>query len=230
MEANAIDFDSDLVDALREKLMLTDETAVVEEDETLLGKGGLPYNITLPAPPTDRKPPYIKVEKGEPHFESVDNPGKWSEYNFRPEFEKKATGGHYQGRTLPTGATPVPASGPGGKRVAGGWEFHYYGWDGGSWSPSLGRGDASFKNLMPDSRKGKFDAGLLATMGLTHSRMKKIDAIFFYQLLLPMCNPARSGTLHEPRPPFYGEVEKFSQIYAIRIDLGGAYVHTPSRT
>ena len=55
--------------------MLTDETAAVEEDETLLGKGGLPDNITLPGPPTDWKPPSIKVEKGEPHFESVDNAG-----------------------------------------------------------------------------------------------------------------------------------------------------------
>ena len=45
------DFDSDFVYAFREKLMLTDETAAVEEDETLLGKGGLPDNITLPGPP-----------------------------------------------------------------------------------------------------------------------------------------------------------------------------------
>ena len=28
--------------------MLTDETAAGEEDETLLGKGGLPDNMTLP--------------------------------------------------------------------------------------------------------------------------------------------------------------------------------------
>ena len=97
-------------------------------------------------------------------------------------------------------------SGPGGKRVAGGWEFHYDGWDGGIGSPSLGRGDASSENLMPDSRKGKLDAGLLATMGLIHSSMEKIDALFFYQLLLPMCNPARSGILHYPRLPFYREL------------------------
>ena len=29
---------------------------------------------------------------------------------------------------------------------------------------------------MPDSRKGKLDAGLLATMVITHSRMENIDA------------------------------------------------------
>ena len=79
---------------------------------------------------------------------------------------------------------------------------------------------------MPDSRKGKLDACLLATMGLTHSRMENIDALLFYQLLLPMCNPARSGILHDPRLPFYSEVEKFSQLYAIQIDLGGAYGHS----
>ena len=165
------DFDSAFVDAFHEKLMLTDETAAVEEDETLLGKGGLHDNITLPGPPTDWKPPSIKVEKGETHFESVDNPGNWYEYTFRPKFEKKSSGGHYQGHTLPTGATPLPDSGPGGKRVDVGWEFHYDGWDGGSGYPSLGHGDASSENMMPDSRKGKLDACLLATMGLTHSIM-----------------------------------------------------------
>ena len=45
------DFDSAFVDAFHEKLMLTDETAAVEEDETLLGKVVLPDNITLPPPP-----------------------------------------------------------------------------------------------------------------------------------------------------------------------------------
>ena len=63
----------------------------------------------------------------------------------------------------------------------------------------LGCGGVSSENLIPDSRKGKLDAGLLATMGLTHSRIIDIDALFFYQLLLPLCNPARSGILHDLR-------------------------------
>ena len=65
------DFDSAFVDDFRKKLMLIYDTAAVEEDETLLGKGGLPNNITLPGPPTEWKPPSIKVEKGDKHFESV---------------------------------------------------------------------------------------------------------------------------------------------------------------
>ena len=73
------DFDSDFVDDFRKKLMLIDDTAAVEEDETLLVKGGLPDNITLPGPPTDWKPPSIKVEKVEPHFKLFNNPGNWSE-------------------------------------------------------------------------------------------------------------------------------------------------------
>ena len=79
-------FFSGFLNALREKLMLKDETAVVEENETLLVKGGLPDNITLPGPPTYWNPQSIKVEKGEPHLESVDNLGKCSEYTFCPEF------------------------------------------------------------------------------------------------------------------------------------------------
>ena len=45
------DFDSAFVDAFREKLMLTDEKAAVEEDKALLGKGRMPDIITLPGPP-----------------------------------------------------------------------------------------------------------------------------------------------------------------------------------
>ena len=41
-----------------------------------------------------------------------------------------------------------------------------------------------------------------------------------------MCNPSRSGILYDPRLPFYSEVEKFLQLYAIQIDLGGAYGHS----
>ena len=77
--SECVNFDSASVDSFRDKLILIDETYVVEEDETLLGKGGLTDNITLPCPPTDWKPPSIKVEKGDPHFESVDNPGNRSE-------------------------------------------------------------------------------------------------------------------------------------------------------
>ena len=60
-------------------------------------------------------------------------------------------------------------------------------------------------------------------MGLTHIIIENIGALFFYQLMLPMCNPSRSGILHDPRIPFYSKVEKFSQLYAIQVDLGSAY-------
>ena len=41
-----------------------------------------------------------------------------------------------------------------------------------------------------------------------------------------MCNPARSGILYDPRLPFYSEVEKFLQLYAIQVNLGGTYRHS----
>mmetsp|Transcript_28135 Transcript_28135/g.46590 ORF Transcript_28135/g.46590 Transcript_28135/m.46590 type:complete len:162 (-) Transcript_28135:14-499(-) len=117
--------DPAFLEAFRDQLTLADETVAVEENETLLLKEELSDNITLSSPPTDWTPPFIKVEKGEPFFESVDNnPGNWSKYNFHPDFEKKAAGGNCQGGTLPTGVTPpVSVSGPREKRTTGGWEL-----------------------------------------------------------------------------------------------------------
>jgi hypothetical protein len=37
---------------------------------------------------------------------------------------------------------------------------------------------------------------------LTKERMQKGDALFFYQLLLPICDPSRSGVQDDPRKPF----------------------------
>jgi hypothetical protein len=48
-------------------------------------------NMNVPGTPVDWTAPQRKEDKGQPNFADVDNPGDWSEYTFRPEFEK--TGG-----------------------------------------------------------------------------------------------------------------------------------------
>jgi hypothetical protein len=81
-------------------------------------------------------------------------------------------------------------------------------------------------NLFPDERKGSLDAEKLKTLGLTKQRMMDCDAAFFYQLLLPFCDPKHSGIVGDPRLAFYTDVLRFSNLYAQQNDLGtGPYGH-----
>ena len=69
------------------------------------------------------------------------------------------------------------------------------------------------------------DADLLSKMGLTTTLMIEGDALFFYQLLLSICDPKRSGIKGGDRQPFYNEVERFTNSYAYLIGLGELYGH-----
>jgi hypothetical protein len=182
-----------------------------------LRKGSHP-ELHIPGIPISWVPSMQKVEKGEPDFDAIDNPGRWCNFTFRPDFA--SNGGVYTNHTLSTGATPVPEVD--GKRSRDPWEFHYQGF----------KGECSFcdgstrDNLFPPTRKGQLNAKLLKVIGLTEERMKTGDALFFHQLLLPICDPKCSGIKDDARKPFYSEVERFSNIYAFSIGLGGSYGHT----
>jgi hypothetical protein len=164
--------------------------------------------ISITTTPPDFKPKARNELKGEPTFLNVNNPGKWSEYTFRPEFAKKEKGGkgrNCTGHSLPTGAVPVPEKD--GKREAGGWQFYYNGWKHDSVDDASFRSGVSPENLFPKSRQGCLDTELLKKMGLTEARMVNEDALFFLQLLLPMCDPTKSGIDGDPRRPYYTKVE-----------------------
>jgi hypothetical protein len=141
------------------------------------------------------KPP--KANKGEPEFTAVDNPGNWSKYTFQAQFNRQ---GKYTCHALPTGATPVPVDGK-GKRTWKDWEFHYNGWYGPDDVPY--RLGATRSNPFPAARKGCIDKVKLAKLGLTKERMNvgdgRPDALFFYQLILPMCDPKQSGVQGDGR-------------------------------
>jgi hypothetical protein len=215
-------------EAVHERLLLLasnedDKMSDKRENGVILQKG-FSKEIKITSAPPDFKPKVPNTAKGEPSFLSLDNPGNWSEYTFRPEFAKKDKGGKYTYHSLPTGAVPVPIKD--GKREAGGWEFHYKGWkhDSVDDAPSF-RSGASPENLFPKTRQGCLDAKLLKKMGLTEARMAKEDALFFLQLLLPMCDPAKSGIDVDPRRPYYTKVESWTQKYATALGLGGSYGH-----
>ena len=227
--------DEAVQESVAEQRQFADDTETVEfldrnlvmfepNSESLKSKN--PY---VPTPPEDWIPDVPKIELGEPPFESVDNPGDWSPYTFRPEFEgggrNKRNGGQYKGHFLPTGATPVPIQSD-GKRSISGWEFHYKGWDRTESDVKHGRSDSSTNELFPDSRKGCLDSEVLQSLGLNRERMVFGDALFFYQLLLPICNPKKSGIPNDPRHAFYSNVTNYSNLYACSIGLIGAqYSH-----
>jgi hypothetical protein len=49
---------------------------------------------------------------------------------------------------------------------------------------------------------------------------------FFFQLILPICDPSHSGCEDDPRLPFYTDALRFSNLYAFQNDLGtGPYGH-----
>ena len=50
----------------------------------------------------------MKFKEEEIEFNTVDNPGGWSQFIFRPEFDSTTKGHNYKGHFLPTGAIPMP--------------------------------------------------------------------------------------------------------------------------
>ena len=177
----------------------------------------------IPSQPEEWTPDSRKEEFGEPAFDEVDNPGKWCEYAYRPEFDPNSKGGQYKGHFLPTGARPVPLDTNGERKVAD-WVFHYDGWTNND--NQFDRSHVKPDNMFPESRKGCLDADLLKQLGLTKEKMQMCDALFFYQLLLPVCNPKKSGVPNDPRIAFYSEVLNHSNLYACSLGLvGGQYSH-----
>jgi hypothetical protein len=229
---DARDHDVALTASLFDRMSLLEETAAVEDaidNSVVLASAGRlstapsrEIHVNIPDTPTDWQPPTQKVDKGEPAFVEVDNPGGWSQFVFRPEFGTTAPK-QYKRHSMPTGAQPVPVN-PDGKRIVDDWEFFYNGWDEGG-DGNGGREGATSEDMFPESRKGELDGNLLETLGLTKERMVDGDALFFHQLLLPMCDPKMSGIAADPRKAFYSQVETFSNLYAIHIGLGGSYGH-----
>ena len=176
----------------------------------------------VPLPPDTWSPDPSKTEFNEPLFENVDNPGNWCNYAFRPEFEPMSKGGKYKNHYLTTGARPVPPN-ESGERKIGDWTFHYDGWKS---KTKFGRTDTTEADMFPDSRKGCLDKEILQKFGLTKEKMNMGDALFFFQLLLPICNPKKSGISGDPRIPYYSDVVNHSNLYACSLGLvGGQYSH-----
>ena len=181
---------------------------------------GAPPGWRVPSAPEDWKPDKPNVKLGEPttRFVSIDNPGGWAQFTYRPKFKhvnRRAIG--YMFHALPTGATPVPEAD--GKRSSSGFDFFYKGWTRNEDDPVF-RSGATRDNMFPNSRKGCLGADLLSKFGLTQERMRDNsgapDALFFYDLILPIHDTSNNGTVEgDPRMRHYPHVAECTQVYAI---------------
>jgi hypothetical protein len=163
--------------------------------------------IKLPSPPDTWLPPLPKVDKGEPLYDEVDNPGDWQEYTYCAKFEKV----RYKHHCSPTGAKPVPVNSDGERHMSG-WDFHYKGWQ--SEVPAA-RDGATQGNLFPSERVGCLDMAKLRKCGISKERMVAEDSLLFHNLLLPMCSPSKSTIPDDGRHAYYTSVMDWTSMYAI---------------
>ena len=194
---------------------------IIDEDEILKKVHRPPEGWVAPAPQSS----------AEPAFASLDNPGGWSDYVYTPRYKAPRGGTKtYQYHCLPTGCTVAPKDNEGRYKV-GDWEFFYTGWET-KLDKNRMRNGATPDNLFPEERDGYLDIDLLKRLGLDVNRMKRDgdennpDALFFHQLLLPICDPRKLGISGDERLPFYTEVERFSNLYAFQNGWTGSYGHT----
>lgn len=52
-----------------------------------------------------------------------------------------------------------------------------------------------------------------------------MQCIFFYQLILPVCNPKKPDVIDDPQIPYYTEVEKFPNMSKGESGIGASYGH-----
>lgn len=186
----------------------------------------LKQDVKIPKPPPDWSVPVTQEARGEPKFEDVDNPGSWPQYCYRPVFNGRSNTAKYKHHALPTGAIPVPKNAEGIRKVNG-WVFYYDGWV--NVGPSHRHG-ATTANMFPEELDGCLDADILKKLGLNKSRMESTDALFFLQLILPICNPALSGIKDDPRMSYYHDVETHTNSTKFATGLGASYGHNWTTT
>jgi hypothetical protein len=166
----------------------------------------------------------INRNKGEPLFQNVDNPGGWRSYTFRPMFEPR--GGKYICHAMPAGAVPVPINAVTAKREEGWYEFFYQGCEQENPTRENFRFGANREDLFPSDRDVKLDVTFLKKMGLSTQRMQECNALFFYQLILPIVNPAMSEIDGDTRMGYFKDVVRNTNMYAFGVkNRGGTREH-----
>ncbi len=149
----------------------------------------------------------------------MNNPGGWSLYTFRQMFEP--IGGKYICHAMPAGTVPVPINAVTGKREEGGYEFFYQEWKQENPTRENCRFGATREDLFPTDREVKLDVTFLNKMGLSKQRMEQCNALFFYQLFLPIVDPAMSGINGDTRMGYCKDVARNTNMYAFGVKNRG---------
>ncbi len=102
-------------------------------------------------------------------------------------------------------------------------EIFYNGWKQENPTRDNCRFGASRDELFPPDRQVQLDVNYLKKMGLTRQRKVKCDALFFYQSLLPICDPTMSGINDDPRMTYYDyeKVATNTNMYAYGVKKRG---------
>jgi hypothetical protein len=179
---------------------------------------GAPPGWSPPYAPKDWSPT-VNTNKGEPLFEDVVNPGGLSSYTFRPMF--KPRGGKYICHAMPAGACPVTINAVMGKREEGEYEFFYQGWKQENPTRENCRFGVSREDLFLKDRDIKLDVTFLKKMGLTKQRMLECNALFFYQLILPIVDPNMPGIDSDTRKGYYEDVARNTNMYVFGVKNRG---------
>ena len=116
---------------------------------------------------------------------------------------------------------PLPQDSSGTGKING-WEFYYNDWDCGVGPHRTPVDDAE---QSPPEHKVCLDKDVLRKLGLTKHRMVVQDSLFFYHILLLICDVNNSGIVGDPRQNYFSDVETSPARYAFDIGLLGSYVH-----
>jgi hypothetical protein len=135
-------------------------------------------------------------------------------------------GGKYICHAMPAGAVPVPNNAVMGKREEGGYEFFYQGWKQENPTRENCRFGATREDLFLTDRDVKLDVTFLKKKGLSKQRMLECNALFFYQLILPIVEPAMSRIDGATRMGHHENVVRNTNMYAFGVkSWGGARGH-----
>ncbi len=127
---------------------------------------------------------------------------------------------------MPAGTVPVPINAEMGKREEGGYKFFYQRWKQEKPTRENCRFGATREDLFPMDRDIKLDVTFLKKMGLSKQRMLECDALFFYQMILPIVDPAMSGIDGYTRMGYYEDVARNTNMYAFGVKKrGGTHSH-----
>ena len=84
---------------------------------------------------------------------------------------------------------------------------------------------ATNNDLFPTTRLGSLDKTILKKLGIKRKILETNDFLFFYQLILPICNTEKLGFRGDEQLSYYAQVKEWSNLCAYQIGLGGSYVY-----